>query len=286
MSTEDTVQPDDQDMPVGTQLFEVPPEEVVAEGGSEEAPATEPEPKTGSPEPETGVDPKIDPSRFEYWQSVADKRNKRLEELEPLAPLARLIDEDPEILPEIEKVIIQRKQRQAGPEKPAVPVKPDGFDEAEAFTDPASVSWKYRKEKEQYQERLLEYYDQRELARAAAEAERQQRQLALEKQAANLARLRVELTARGIPESEHDDFVRRLDTPGAVTFDHLVELYKIVKSGSTKVTKKVADMETRKVRESGPPPVGVEGGEPEVPRKVTDDQLFNDSLLAAGKRKK
>mgnify|MGYP001613736497 CR=1 FL=1 len=122
------------------------------------------EPEKVAPTPKEESEPKDDPSRMEYWQSVADKRQKRLMELEPLAPIKKLFEEDPDLITELEKVIAKKRQP-VGPQRPAPPEKPAAFDEVESVTNPESTSWKFRQQKEEYHAQLLDFYDQREATR-------------------------------------------------------------------------------------------------------------------------
>jgi hypothetical protein len=257
------------------EYFDFSPTEV---GDPEPVTEEDPEPKKGSPEFPPIQDPRNDPSRMEYWQSVADKRQKRLQELEPLAPIGKLFEEDPELIPELEKIIAQRRQPK-GPLRPEPPAMPAVFDEAESFTNPESESWKFRKSKDAFQTKLLDFYDQREAARQAQLEEEGRRKQAEDKMRQDEAKLRIELVAKGVPEAEIPEFISTFSKPGGVKLDHLVELFNTIKSKGKSIDKKTKDLQRRNERLEVPPPI-TEGGETEATEEDDPQANFNQSLLA------
>jgi len=119
--------------------------------GNEES--TEPAPvKTGQPEVSQPVETSQpeqtnnDETRYQYWQSQADKYKNELESLKntqpaPVQPEAPAVDTDADEFPSA----------------PSKPQKPRLYSREEAYTDPASESARYDDELSQWRDDMNEY---------------------------------------------------------------------------------------------------------------------------------
>lgn len=248
-----------------------------------------PEPKTKEP----AVDPKADQSRFEYWQSQHDKVAKERDQLKSLEPLQRLIAEREDVRQTIENAIMGKPAPEQRPHKeelvkPVRPTKPADYDTVSAQTDPESPSFKYRAALELYDDQMREFYEKREemrqqeFDRARIEAQRK------EQAAIADAMMRKRLTERGIIGDEQTRFFETMDTPKSFELDNLITLYEVVQ-GKHQPTPEALDAKQKaleeQIRRSGAPlPASVEGRVAlPVEKELTEEDNFNQSLLASGK---
>jgi len=182
-------------------------------------------------------DPKSDPKRFEYHQSRADKAEARTKELEkqlqekakfdPLIDLVRRDDESYRFLQN------RLSGRPAQTEKPLeAPQRPDSYNEVEAFSNPDSTSFKYRKSLETYKDNLLQQtIKQNADIRSTLEAQKAQNQQR-EQERVNLAKFRQDVVEKGIADEEFAEFFELVNT---TRVDDMVDYFKY-KKGRTETT--------------------------------------------------
>lgn len=242
-----------------------------------------------TPEPiDTPVDPKDDPKRLEYWQSRADKANKRAESLERLAPLGKLLEERPDIVQVIQEKVTGKVAEPPKPAlvKPSVPPKPADYDSVAAVSDPESPSFKYRTSLETYQEQVLDFYDKKEALRQ--EQYEQERTLASRKEQAAVAdaKLRARLQEKGIVGTEVERFIQVMDSPQSFDLDNLIAYYNVVqgKGAPKPPDAKLAELNRRGAATRVPLPAGIEGGENPAAEPESEEQTLNESFLAVGKQ--
>jgi hypothetical protein len=115
---------------------------------------------------------KDDSTRFEYWQSQADKAKGELGQIRKeldyyknsLAPVEQMIRNNPQVLDQLEQTP-SNGQPQAYPnglqetslKEPSAPERPHSYNEVDAYNDPESDSFKYRLAKENYRDEYLSY---------------------------------------------------------------------------------------------------------------------------------
>ena len=224
--------------------------------------------------------PDPEKQRYAYWQSQAEKLRA---ELAGIAPIKKLLEEDPGAALKLQEYLASKGAEPAGPKAPEAPARPHRYDEAEAYQDPSSESFKYRVAKEQYMEDRLRYAEERDkaLERQLQEME-EERSLQLER-SQRMARLNVELTAKGLTPIEVQDFVKTMSSPESLTLENLVELYRFRKNTSregAERARKAQTLTTRSNREV-PLPASVGGGY--TPDPTSEDMAFEQSLMATAK---
>ena len=196
--------------------------------GSEEVAA----PETGQPAQETikpVVDNNNDETRYQYWQSQADKYKNELESLKntqpaPVQPEAPAVDTDADEFPSA----------------PSKPQKPRLYSREEAYTDPASESARYDDELSQWRDDMNEYNSLRTQYQSAmleekfnklesdrVEAAKKQEAAAAEAQQQNEIRSHI-MGHHGMSESEANDFMTKMSDPNSITVDNLVQLYRML----------------------------------------------------------
>ena len=209
--------------------------------------------------------------RVEYWQSRADKLKKQNEELSLVAPLAEHLKRNPDLIAAIETQL--KKQVAPELEPPVAPKMPDGYSKVDAFSNPESVSWKYREDVEAHREKQIEFLQKKDAQREnmlRQQAEAFQREQA-ERRAAQ--QLKTEVQAKhGLTPAEAEELVQLMADPKLTTY-HMVQLYKLNKG------LKPASQRTS----MGPAPIfNIPTGKPGA---VDDADMFNAGMLA-WKRKK
>jgi hypothetical protein len=172
--------------------------------------------------------------------------------------------------------------------RPAAPKKPSNFDEVASLNDPDSDSFKYRASRQDYMEQLSEYMEKKEMVME----QRAQVSAAREKEVSDarrrVAQAKTELVKRGFSQSQADEFVDMFESSESITFDNLVDLYRVRKGvlPQTRASMKAAEVEARQKREKVPLPLGaVGGGEAISQSRVTAEEAFNLAIAQASKRK-
>jgi len=203
--------------------------------GSEEVAA----PETGQPAQETSkpvVDNNNDETRYQYWQSQADKlksENAKLKEsmaqqtqapVQPQAPVQEQVEEFP-----------------APPEKPQ---RPRNFSREDAYADPNSESARYLDEHDQWRDNMTEYnalktqYDNAVLQERFDKIEQERvnnakRAEAYRVQQQQTNEVKDYVTGHyGFSQEQANDFVQKMSNPESLTVDNLVKLYQLTESGS------------------------------------------------------
>ena len=112
---------------------------------------------------------KDDSTRFEYWQSQADKAKGELDTIrqelnyykDTLAPVEQMIRSNPQVLDNLESSTsngkAQGQVQETSLKEPTAPDRPHSYNEVDAYNDPESDSFKYRMAKEQYRDSYLDF---------------------------------------------------------------------------------------------------------------------------------
>jgi hypothetical protein len=238
--------------------------------------------KSETSDVQSDVEPKGDPSSYQYWQSQADKRAAEVELLKSqVTELMKARTSTPAEPAKEETVKIER---------PVKPRKPADYDHSEALADPESESGKYLARQEQYMESLANYMEsvesQRETARRK-QMEEQQVQMRNQKLITDLQ------THYGYSGQEAADFIDKMSQPDSLSLDNLVKLHKLnnpVRNQNTinqvtpEAQQKQFMMNQRQEKLSIPTPIGVQPGTNVQSSKSVEDQMM-DSMIGNYKKK-
>ena len=236
---------------------------------------------------------KDDSTRFEYWQSQADKAKGELgtirKELDyyknSLAPVEQMIRNNPDVLDRLEHSP-SNGQSQAYPnglqknslQEPSAPERPHSYNEGDAYNDPESDSFKYRLAKEEYRDNYLGYLKDKDQVReqelqAQYQAQMQQQQThMMQTQAHSHA-----VNSYGWDTNKANDFVQWAQNPDNLTMDNLAKLFELRTNTNPVVQQRTQEMQNQAERLAVPKTAAVQTGKAEQPR--TDEQLFSDALL-------
>lgn len=208
--------------------------------------------------------------RFEYWQSEAQKKDAEIERLRhevaeraKMDPLLNVIKSDDETFNYV-------KSRINAPRTPAAPIeapqKPSDYNEAEAFSNPESSSWKYRQSQDLYKDQLLRNAMQ---VSSTLLAEREEMKARAQQEVARreaMKKFHDEAVSKGIADEEFSKF---FDLVNNASTDDMVEYFnfKTGKVSSPSMPKRSASLE-------GP-------GNP-APRRDTSD--IGNEMIALSRR--
>jgi hypothetical protein len=117
------------------------------------APQTAP-PATQTPQPVQSAPDEVARLKAEYEAYRT--------QVEQIAPIMRYVQENPELRNEVYSLVDrtlkgQLAQKEQEPQPPTAPERPAAYNEADAYSDPASESWRYRVQAEQYRDQMAEY---------------------------------------------------------------------------------------------------------------------------------
>lgn len=273
----------DVEMFQGEMSQEIPSGEVPQDTPLETAPITETE--------GNGVDPKDDSSRYEYWQSQADKAKGELsglrEELdyyrESLTPVENMLRQNPEVLDSLEAKLSNgdpagQSVQQNSLKEPTEPDRPVNYNEVDALNDPESGSFKYRMAKEQYRDQYLDYLKNVDRNRTMQMEQQNQQQMAIQQQNAMRQQAHSHaVNSYGWEANKANDFIDWASSPENLNLDNLAKLFELRSNSNPVVQQKTQEMQNQADRLNVPRPAAVQTGKAEQPR--SDEQLFSDALL-------
>ena len=223
----------------------------------------------GQPNESIGQDEQVDTqsesnsdweSQAKYFQSEKDKLQSENQKLKQYEEIGRFLESRPDIVESI------KTQAVGQPEEPTNNFKPDDFDPWEAYNDPSSDSYKYRKH--EMQSSINDAVTQ------ATEGIRQQ---------TGRTNLESQLTSQGMSAEEIDSFMDFADKhPSEYGLENVVKMWKAV---SQAPAQSHDDNPLDQVRnnQSQPQPAGVLAGERPKGPKSDEDSLW-DGIMNAGSR--
>lgn len=221
---------------------------------------------------------KADPSRFEYWQSQADKVKGELSATQQeLAYYREQAMQAAQQSPSNGQPVEQAQETSLKP--PVKPEKPVNYNEVDAYNDPESASFKFRMQKEQYQDDYLSYMETKDANREAEYAKKYQ-QAMLEQEAHSLRSNAYNhaVSNYGWDQSRANDFVQWASNPANVTIDHLAKLFQMKDAPNAQVEQRKNQVIKEREIAAMPRSAAVETGKTEPP--MTDEDLFNAGLMA------
>ena len=234
-----------------------------------------------------------DSTRFEYWQSQADKAKGELgtirKELDyyknSLAPVEQMIRNNPDVLDRLEHSP-SNGQSQAYPnglqknslQEPSAPERPHSYNEVDAYNDPESDSFKFRLAKEEYRDNYLSYLKDKDQVR---EQELQtQYQAQMQQQQTHMMQTQAHshaVNSYGWDTNKANDFVQWAQNPDNLTMDNLAKLFELRTNANPVVQQRTQEMQNQAERLAVPKTAAVQTGKAEQPR--SEEQLFNDAFF-------
>ena len=220
-----------------------------------------------------------DPSRFEYWQSQADKAkgelNQTQQELAYFRDQAMAAQQQTPPNGQPNGQMVQQDSFQP----PVKPEKPVNYNEVDAYNDPESVSFKYRLGKEKYNDDYITFIEDREVRREHEYADRYQKAM-IEQEANSLRNSAYShvVSSYSWTPNQANDFVKWASNPGNVTIDHLAKLYQMKDAPNAQVQQRKDEVIKQREIASFPRTAAVETGKSESP--MNDEDQFNASMMS------
>tara|TARA_Y100000401_G_scaffold63952_1_gene50821 strand:+ start:5540 stop:6490 length:951 start_codon:yes stop_codon:yes gene_type:complete len=255
--------------------------------GNQEANNTAPE-ATGQPVENNQVQPQSnnDETRYQYWQSQADKLKNENEQLK------QAMQQQPQ--QQMQQPVQPVEPAQPGiedfPPAPAKPEKPRTFNRDEAYADPASESARYLDEVEEWRDNMNEYNSLKTQYQTAVVEEKLQamenakideikRQQAYQQKAAQESQIREHVMVNhNMTASEARDFMSKMSNPKSINIDNLVQLYRMQQGGAANAqtsSQPSPDFQQVQNAQQIPSPMGV------MPSGSTneDGRSFEDKIM-------
>jgi hypothetical protein len=230
------------------------------------------------------VDPKnnnteTDAKRFEYHQSRADKAEAKLKEVETLLkekskndPLIELIQRDEETFQFVQNRLTG-KATTAKPLEP--PQRPNSYNEVEAYSNPDSESFKYRKAVDGFRDaKIAELQNQNQILFQQREQEKQF-QLQQKSQQESMQKFKQEIVSKGIADNDFAEFFQLVNS---ATPDEMVDYFKWKKSQNQEPDNSIPNFRTGITRSASVP---ANGKFNKGPGNTFD---IGDSILAASRQ--
>ncbi len=253
--------------------------------GSQVAPASAPQ---GQPEPaqETNTQPtqNNDETRYQYWQSQADKYKNELDavkqqQAQMQAPVAQ---------PEPVQPAQPEESFPAAPDKPRMPRT---FNREEAYSDPSSESARYLDEVESWRDDISEYNALRNQYQSAvledkinqmeqAKIVEAKRFEAQQQKAEQQSQVKAHVVGHyGMSENEANDFLNTMSDPKSINIDNLVQLYRMRNSAAaqpaTPATPSPEFQQTKNAQQV-PSPMGVmPSGQSGADTRTLEDKIMD-----------
>mgnify|MGYP003116823366 CR=1 FL=1 len=259
----------------------------------EEQKATEAPVQTGQPEVASEVETPVqstnnDQTRYQYWQSQADKVKSENEQLK--AQLAQT--NQPQAQPQQSQEKVEAEPE--FPPPPAKPLKPAHFSRDEAFSDPSSESARYLDSVEQWRDNMVEYngikseYDSTLLRERFDKQEAQRVQNAKRFQAQEQAKQQKNEVYKyvtghhGLSQEQAVDFINTMSKPESVNLDNLVQLYRLNNGGAAQQANPSQPSQEFKQMQNAqqvPSPMGVlPSGQPGADTRTAEDKIMDTMI--------
>ena len=204
--------------------------------GNEETAAPE---ESGQPAQETTPDVNNDDTRYQYWQSQADKlKNENAQLRNAYAQQAQQSQQ------QVQPQVNEQQAMEEFPPPPQKPQKPRNWNREEAYNDPSSDSagyldavdsWRddmseYNTIRSQYDNALVqEKFDKMELQRV----ENAKRFQARQAQSQQSQQIKEHVMGHyGMDENTAHDFMDKMSNPKSLNIDNLVKLYNLQNGGA------------------------------------------------------
>ena len=228
---------------------------------------------------DTVLSPNQDQTRFEYWQSQADKAKGELNGLRNELDYYRSqgqntqpSNEQPQAYPQ------QQGLQEPSLKVPTEPERPVSYNEIDAYSDPDSDSFKYRLDRDKYRDDYMSFLKEKDEVRETQLTQQYEYEMAMERD--NMMKTQAQshaVNAYGWEANKANEFVKWAGNPDNLTIDNLAKLFELRTNANPVVQQRTQEMQNQAQRLTVPKTAVVQSGKAENPR--TEEQLFSDALL-------
>ena len=220
-----------------------------------------------------------DQTRFEYWQSQADKAKGELSELRNEVNYYRSqgqnttpSNEQPQAYPQ------EQGLQEPSLQVPTEPDRPVSYNEIDAYSDPDSDSFKYRLDRDKYRDDYMSFLKEKDEVRETQLTQQYEYEMAMERD--NMMKTQAQshaVNSYGWESEKANSFVKWASNPDNLTIDNLAKLFELRTNTNPVVQQRTQEMQNQSERLAVPRTAVVQSGKAEQPR--TDEQVFSDALL-------
>ena len=223
---------------------------------------------------------KDDPSRFEYWQSQADRmrgENQVLkQEIGDIKSYLQAREQQSPSNAEPQGSPVPTGNPETGLQAPVQPTKPSNYNEVDAFNDPNSASFQYRNQMESYRDDVTTYMLNKDKAREKVQMRQMMKQ---QESMVNQQAHTHAVSNYGWSPDQANDFIQWSRNPKNVTIDHLAKLYEMEKRGvNPQAEMKRQEMLRQQERAQVPRTTQVTPAP--APPRMSTEQAFSADLLS------
>tara|TARA_R110002051_G_scaffold66090_3_gene119828 strand:- start:1813 stop:2646 length:834 start_codon:yes stop_codon:yes gene_type:complete len=220
-----------------------------------------------------------DQTRFEYWQSQADKAKGELNELRSEVNHYRSqgqntgpSNEQPQAYPQ------EQGLQEPSLQVPTEPDRPVSYNEIDAYSDPDSDSFKYRLDRDKYRDDYMSFLKEKDEVRETQLTQQYEYEMAMERD--NMMKTQAQshaVNSYGWESEKANTFVKWASNPDNLTIDNLAKLFELRTNPNPVVAQRTKEMQNQSQRLAVPRTAVVQSGKAEQPRN--DEQMFSDALL-------
>lgn len=221
---------------------------------------------------------KEDQTRFEYWQSQADKAKSELNALRQEVDYYRTQEQNTGLSNGQPQAYPEQGLQEPSLKEPSEPERPVSYNEIDAYSDPDSESFRYRLARDKYRDDYMSFLKDKDNMREQQMQEAYQ--MEMQAQRDNMMRTQAQshaINAYGWETNKANEFVQWASNPDNLTLDNLAKLFELRSNPNPVVQQRKQEMQNQAERLSVPKTAVVQSGTSEQPR--TEEQLFSDALL-------
>lgn len=221
---------------------------------------------------------KDDQTRFEYWQSQADKAKSELNALRQEVDYYRTQEQNTGLSNGQPQAYPEQGLQEPSLKEPSEPERPVSYNEIDAYSDPDSESFRYRLARDKYRDDYMSFLKDKDQIREQQMQEAYEYEMQTQRD--NMMRTQAQshaVNAYGWETNKANEFVQWASNPDNLTLDNLAKLFELRSNPNPVVQQKTQQMQNQAERLAVPKTAVVQAGKAEQPR--TEEQLFSDALL-------
>ena len=205
-------------------------------------------------------------SQAKYFQSEKDKLYSENQNLKKYEKIGKFLESRPDVVEKIKDSVSGNGETTAT-EKPQIALEKDEFDPWEAYNDPSSKSYQFRKQEE------AETINKRVNEAVGTQVSQMQKDIGMNK-------LEMELDKRGLSPEQKESFVNFVNTnPAEHGIDGYLKMWNAVNSKSEQIQNQENPMDAIRQNQTLPQQGGVLNGQ--QPARKSDDESMWDGILKA-----
>ena len=219
-----------------------------------------------------------DQTRFEYWQSQADKAKGELNGLRNEVDYLRSQGQNTQPSNDAPQAYPDQGLQEPSLQVPTEPDRPVSYNEIDAYSDPDSDSFKYRLDKDKYRDNYMSFLKEKDEVRETQLTQQYEYEMSMERDRMMKTQAQSHaVNSYGWEAPKADAFVKWASNPDNLSIDNLAKLFELRTNPNPVVQQRTQEMQNQAQRLSVPRTATVQSGRAENPR--SEAQSFSDALL-------